>query len=74
MSRGSFGPAPRQQWLGTLRDLLLPPDYTIQSLKVKSESEVAQSCPALCNPMDCSLPWTVAYRLLHPWDSPGKST
>ena len=22
----------------------------------KSESEVAQSCPALCNPMDCSLP------------------
>ena len=42
MSRGSFGPAPRQQWLGTLRDLLLPLDYTIQSLKVKSESEVAQ--------------------------------
>src|SRR5574337_223229 len=24
--------------------------------KVKSESEVAQSCPALRNPMDCSLP------------------
>ena len=23
---------------------------------VKSESEVAQSCPTLCNPMDCSLP------------------
>ena len=22
----------------------------------KSESEVAQSCPTLCNPMDCSLP------------------
>ena len=21
-----------------------------------SESEVAQSCPALCDPMDCSLP------------------
>ena len=25
-------------------------------MKVKSESEVAQSCPALSNPMDCSLP------------------
>ena len=24
-------------------------------MKVKSESEVAQSCPTLCNPMDCSL-------------------
>ena len=26
------------------------------SLKVKSESEVAQSCPTLCDPMDCSPP------------------
>ena len=25
-------------------------------MKVKSESEVAPSCPTLCNPMDCSLP------------------
>ena len=25
-------------------------------MKVKSESEVAQSCPSLRNPMDCSLP------------------
>ena len=33
------------------------------------ESEVAQSCPTLCNP------WTVACtRLLHPWDFPGKNT
>ena len=23
---------------------------------LESESEVAQSCPALCDPMDCSLP------------------
>ena len=27
----------------------------LQSIKVKSESEVAQSCPTLCDPMDCSL-------------------
>ena len=25
-------------------------------MKVKSESEVAQSCPTLIDPMDCSLP------------------
>ena len=25
-------------------------------MKVKSESEVAQSCPTLSNPVDCSLP------------------
>ena len=25
-------------------------------MKVKRESEVAQSCPTLCDPMDCSLP------------------
>ena len=25
-------------------------------MKVKSESEVAQSCPTLHNPMDCNLP------------------
>ena len=24
--------------------------------ETESESEVAQSCPTLCNPMDCSLP------------------
>ena len=23
---------------------------------IESESEAAQSCPTLCNPMDCSLP------------------
>ena len=27
----------------------------LQCMKVKSESEVAQSCPTLSNPMDCSL-------------------
>ena len=28
----------------------------LQYMKVKSESEVAQSCPTLLDPMDCSLP------------------
>ena len=30
--------------------------FLLQCMKVKSESEVAQSCPALRDPMDCSLP------------------
>ena len=38
-------------------------------MKVKSENEVAQSCPTLSNPMDCSPPGSFV-----PWDFPGKST
>ena len=30
--------------------------FLLQCLKVKRESEVTQSCPTLCNPVDCSLP------------------
>ena len=30
--------------------------FLLQCMRVKSESEVAQSCPTLCDPMDCSLP------------------
>ena len=43
-------------------------DYTTQgNLQIQCESEVAQSCPTLCNPMK-------PIRLLRPWDFPGKST
>ena len=37
-------------------------------MKVKSESEAAQSCPTHSDPRDCRT------RLLRPWDFPGKST
>jgi len=30
--------------------------FLLQWMKVKSESEVAQSCPTLSDPMDCGLP------------------
>ena len=30
--------------------------FLLQSMKVKNEREVTQSCPTLSNPMDCSLP------------------
>ena len=38
---------------------------TISELKnTKSESEVAQSCPTLCDPMDCSLPGSSLHGIL----------
>ena len=43
--------------------------FLLQCMKVKSESEVAHSCPTCSNPMDYQ-----PTRLLHPWDCPGKST
>ena len=36
-------------------------------MKVKSESEVAQSCPTLCDPMDCSLPGSSVCGILEYW-------
>ena len=42
-------------------------------MKVKSESEVAQSCPTLSDPMDCSLPGSSAHGIFHArvleWDA-----
>ena len=35
--------------------------FLLQCMKVKSESEVAQSCPTLSDPMDCSLPGSSIY-------------
>ena len=40
--------------------------FLLQCMKVKSESEVAPSCPTLSDPMDCSPPGS--------WQFPGKST
>ena len=42
--------------------------FLLQCMKVKSESEVAQSCPT------SRLHGLQPTRLLHPWDFPGKST
>ena len=33
-------------------------------MKVKGESEVAQSCPTLSDPMDCSLPGSSIHGIL----------
>ena len=55
---------PRRRQLTRLPRLWDSPDkntgvgyhFLLQCMKVKSESEVAQSCPILSDPMDCSLP------------------
>ena len=38
--------------------------FLLQCVKVKSESEVAQSCPTLSDPMDCSLPGSSVHGIL----------
>ena len=42
-------------------------------MKVKSESEVAQSCPTLSDPMDCSQPGSSVHGIFHArvleWDA-----
>ena len=35
--------------------------FLLQCMKMKSESEVTQSCPTLRDPMDCSLPGSSAH-------------
>ena len=37
--------------------------FLLQCMKVKSESEVTQSCPTLSDPMDCSLPGSSIHRI-----------
>ena len=40
--------------------------FLLQCMKVKSETEVAQSCPTLCDPMDCSLPGSSVHGISKP--------
>ena len=38
--------------------------FLLQCMKVKSASEVTQSCPTLSDPMDCSLPGSSVHGIL----------
>ena len=40
--------------------------FLLQCMEVKSESEVAQSCPTLHNPMDCSPPGSSVHGIFQP--------
>ena len=39
--------------------------FLLRCMKVKSESEVAQSCPTLSDPMNCSLPGSSVHGIFH---------
>src|SRR5574338_108263 len=39
--------------------------FLLQCMKVKSQSEVAQLCPTLHDPMDCSLPGSSVHGIFH---------
>ena len=43
-------------WDSPRKNTVVGCHFLLQCMKVKSESKVAQSCPTLCDPMDCSLP------------------
>ena len=66
----------RGAWWGTVHGVAKSQrrmsDFTffLQCMKVKSEREVAQSCPTLRDPIHELQPT----RLHRPWDFPGKST
>ena len=47
---------PRRPWDSPGKNTGVGCHFLLQCMKVKSESEVAQSCPTLSDPMDCSLP------------------
>ena len=38
--------------------------FLLQCMKVKSESEITQSCPTLCDPMYCSLPGSSVHGII----------
>ena len=47
---------PRCPWDSPGKNTGVGCHFCLQWMKVKSESEVAQPCPTLSSPMDCSLP------------------
>ena len=52
----SLGFSRQEHWSGC--------HFLLQCMKMKRESEVAQSCPTLSDPMDCSLPGSSIHGIL----------
>ena len=57
----SSSPAPPHPWDSPGKNTGVGCHFLLQCMKVKRESEVAQSCPTLRDPMDCSLPGSFAH-------------
>ena len=51
----SLGFSRQEYWVGC--------HFLLQCMKVKSENEAAQSCPTLCDPMDCSPPGSSVHEI-----------
>ena len=51
----------RRPWDSPVKNTGVGCHFLLQYMKVKSESEIAQSCPTLRDPMDCSLPGSSVY-------------
>ena len=50
-------------WDSSGKDTGVSCHFLLQCMKAKSESEVAQSCPTLRDPMDCSPPGSSIHRI-----------
>ena len=59
----------RRPWDSPGKNTRVGCHFLLQCMKVKSESEVAQSCPTLCDPVDLSPLGSSS-----PWNSLGKNT
>ena len=56
---------PRRPWDSPGKNTGVGCHFLLQCMKVKSESEVAQSCPTLSDSMDCSLPGSSVNGIFH---------
>ena len=54
---------PRSPWGSPGKNTGVGCHVLLQCMKVKCESEVAQSCPTLSDPMDCSLPGSSVHEI-----------
>ena len=53
---GRYPTRPPHPWDSPGKNTGVGCHFLLQCMRVKSESEVTQSCPTLSDPMDCSLP------------------
>ena len=60
----SLGLSRKEYWGSPGKNTGVGRHFLLQCMKVKSESEVAQSCPTPSDPMDCSLPGSSTHGIL----------
>ena len=57
------GSPPSHPWDSLGKNTGVGCHFLLQCMKVKSQSEVAQLCPTLSDPMDCSLPGSSVHEI-----------